>query len=1267
MRSHCSDKLGEEPIYCEAHHGERHHDNDPVYWSGSEDEYYEAPEHRRLRIEAKAIQFLSGNVPYLLSATLHGPFDKKSWDNPWKSKRAQRRAEPFPQRRVSRSRRSLTNVEAPRGYSSPRATDDLPNTQRTSLYPLPSPETTTPPSAEKNDFLNDDNYNRIKGWREAVQSIPMTKDPFWAGQQLETEHAPLTRKRSADQDWLHTREPKKPKSVGMRPSESPSQAAAKTREKQAGRFSDTVNQSAPVSFAHEDELAAHQNAPNLPIKTSAVPLKTRKHQSSKRLLPHRDLGMSEDELSIFSTTPSPAKAARSSRRKSAESAGTGSPTRRRRDDKGVSVRAAEQTMMVDSAQELLLSASQRPDLNMVKRFAKGAARRVLGASQQDNSFYFHARPKNSAEESQTCQSPTKQLDDTTFSFPAAQVCAPVSQLEDLRVCGEGDNLLPDDDDFVMADREDQMGMATTPGLRLVPEPVKASGHSGPGSEVEAKAQPQRLEVRAEGQNEEWQKSDVAHRPQQSSDDMCIKSDHESATPVCTQELSPVSMRDAPATAESAASADDAVPQRAQSTNADASDPDWSTYINTQDLFAASENSLSGAGHVDSNQVISQDADDPTDPNWTTFVNTQDLAVTFAREGEASEAADDLETVEQGPDDLPDPDWSTFVSTHEKCTTHETNEDLEGTSSDFTNVGVIEQDESKAVVKSEVDTGSDWSIGLSTSSQANGNETGNTSHEPVQARTADSGAKFSQVSIGGIIDAYAEDQSLEEFSDQKTSDATAVTLQDSMTTSACRGDEEVSRTQTSPRQGSDVSIGNLEDISASSAQLGNGGSAVTGSNWTGGSCLIDLDGTTASLESTQTEGPPEEKDNASQTPGGSPGYPNVPGDFGNAHDTTASTEPQQLQSPWHTEGDLVLRTPAAPLTSLGVLDETTASIEEPSTQSPWAKEGICTPLPVVVDNETTVDGSSSNLSVLAGAALAITEAPQTPWLGDKLPSPNFSLSVKKFSDFMKPSPTKKRASANGSILRGTRISSRSLFGTPVPLKAKRRVTFALLSGEEEASHAEIRPKDDSESCVAENVSYFDFKGNKTTSLCVARRKVRAASPPPLAVSSVDADELPDHDHRFASHFEAMSKRKKSTILRAPRLLPSNSQQTSGSQEVGAMAEAFIQASQTMKKSSELAGATADGNIQDGNPLAKNSPNPMGMDPLEEQENIEPVDDVSAVLDNLDDYFGNTWGVDTSMDIDMNKETQAQQQTQAAASRVENIGDPMMALHVNIWAD
>ncbi|EFX06703.1 hypothetical protein CMQ_7024 [Grosmannia clavigera kw1407] len=74
--------FGNEPIFFEPTHCP-----DDILYSGSEDEYYDSPSARSRSCEDQARLFLEGRRPFLLSASLKGPFDgAKGWNNPWRGK-----------------------------------------------------------------------------------------------------------------------------------------------------------------------------------------------------------------------------------------------------------------------------------------------------------------------------------------------------------------------------------------------------------------------------------------------------------------------------------------------------------------------------------------------------------------------------------------------------------------------------------------------------------------------------------------------------------------------------------------------------------------------------------------------------------------------------------------------------------------------------------------------------------------------------------------------------------------------------------------------------------------------------------------------------------------------------------------------------------------------------------------------------------------------------------------------------------------------------
>lgn len=1242
------DDVGDEPIYCEAH-------DDHIEYSGSDDDYYEAPQHRRLRIEAKAVQFLNGHVPYLLSATLQGPFDNESWNNPWKSKRAQREAH----NRRSQSPRSMSEVGATKRHGSGRTSDDLPNTQRTSLYPLPSPETTNPPSPRKNALLDETEYSRIKTWREAVKSVPVTKDPFWASRQSETQDTRIARKRPADGNWLHTRGSKKSKLPETRTSPlaaSPSQTAARTRRNQASRPSASKTTSAPGSLHHEDM--------QLPVTTRGLLQPAPSSQHSKRRLAFLESDVSEDELSMPSTT-SPFDISRYSTRKSLSPTKHLSLGQQNRADSQNSTsqspggQPSGEQLVLEQLQDSCLSTSQRSGMDMAKSLADNAARRALAESQQDDSFHFHAKRKLSAEQTQAIPPSTRLLDKTTTILPPAQIRVPASTDNSTRGCGHGH--LEADNGVALACTGSQTKPTTTDGQDSISVLDAEDGldrrfQVGTNDGSDSRCQVESLQRNESGPglgSIRDQQHGASKQLQHETDESHAHSGSDRSTNVCTQELSPVSLHLDPRPVEIATvSANDAPRHTLAMDGADASNSDWSTYINTQDLTNTSERSLWAAGIAEHVETSSQDNHDVTDPSWATLADTHDQTATTAQEEMLSEVVHGIEIVEQDPHDVSDSEWLTFAVTQDQSASQsKQNDDTEDKQKQVADIDANKQGGQRPADEDSVESDLDRASYMS----GVPHRLGHTSPGPVQIGAVDPGLKFSQVSVGAIIDAYAEeDQPSNETEYSMEGSSKTESLRHSIGSSPSRRKQKASEPEVRPSQNSCESAGALEGPVTSIARRHDDERNVPQQDQAEDISSTTLDETTASTESQMSH--------SLQTPRT---HPSVMADFDGAHGTAATVHSRKPQSPWHGENNP--QNSGARMKISDILNDAIPNLEETAAQSPWTKESMEPPLRAASSNEATLDQNPASLSLLAGEATPSSETPQTPWVGDKLPSPNLSMSVKRFSDFMGPSPTKKRFSSNGSILRGSAMRSRVLFGTPVPEKPKRRVVFAPLPGEEEADSADVNMNDENEVFVEEDVSYLDVKGNKTSSIRVVRPMARASSPPPSQVHTGNADELPDFDHKFARHFEMMSKRSTVTAKRTPRLLPSDSQPTNASQEVGAMAEAFIEASQTRRKTAELAKTETHGNFRKDDPCAAGHFSPVAKNLIEEQENAEPADEVSAVLDNLSDFLDNTWGFDMSMDVCADEETPAQQQAKPAVGRFDDAGDPLLAMEVNVWAD
>ncbi|KAH7181968.1 hypothetical protein DER46DRAFT_587603 [Fusarium sp. MPI-SDFR-AT-0072] len=163
---------GEDTIYCEATC-----DPEDVLYEGSDDENYDNPISRKLRIEAAGQRFLDGKTPVLLTALLRGPFDAKSsnWVNPWRSKHRTAgnariiRTSPGKLKRSANVRRSVSIPETVQP-----ASDSL-------ECHLPSPESLNQTSeTEIHPYLEEDELAKVREWRDAVDAEKKPKDEFWA-------------------------------------------------------------------------------------------------------------------------------------------------------------------------------------------------------------------------------------------------------------------------------------------------------------------------------------------------------------------------------------------------------------------------------------------------------------------------------------------------------------------------------------------------------------------------------------------------------------------------------------------------------------------------------------------------------------------------------------------------------------------------------------------------------------------------------------------------------------------------------------------------------------------------------------------------------------------------------------------------------------------------------------------------------------------------------------------------------------------------------
>ncbi|KAL6864541.1 hypothetical protein J3F83DRAFT_742183 [Trichoderma novae-zelandiae] len=158
------------PVYCEAVLPP-----EDVYFEGSEDEDYENAAARRTRYEAAGQQFLSGNVPFLLSASLRGPFEEATgWVNPWRSKNRTAHSQPRLESETLGSqctspKRPATSVSA----STERQAMEAPKNAECAL---PSPESLKQAPFTAAQSRLQGKAVGLDGWGDGIVSLSSTKD-----------------------------------------------------------------------------------------------------------------------------------------------------------------------------------------------------------------------------------------------------------------------------------------------------------------------------------------------------------------------------------------------------------------------------------------------------------------------------------------------------------------------------------------------------------------------------------------------------------------------------------------------------------------------------------------------------------------------------------------------------------------------------------------------------------------------------------------------------------------------------------------------------------------------------------------------------------------------------------------------------------------------------------------------------------------------------------------------------------------------------------
>ncbi|RCI16653.1 hypothetical protein L249_3298 [Ophiocordyceps polyrhachis-furcata BCC 54312] len=189
--------------------------DDEIFYHGSDDEDYPDPQTRQLRYRSAGERYLDNDIPFLLSASLRGPFDQLSgWDNPWKSRR---RCEPCSI--ISTTLNS--SKEKPKTDSVSRSGGK--STADSLQCHLPSPESLRQASvSEPHLFLQGQGLYMVQRWRQGIQPPSLTQDSFWASTNAQ-KNSSAKKRRAVESAWLkrRTNKKRKPNLIGRQISKKP--------------------------------------------------------------------------------------------------------------------------------------------------------------------------------------------------------------------------------------------------------------------------------------------------------------------------------------------------------------------------------------------------------------------------------------------------------------------------------------------------------------------------------------------------------------------------------------------------------------------------------------------------------------------------------------------------------------------------------------------------------------------------------------------------------------------------------------------------------------------------------------------------------------------------------------------------------------------------------------------------------------------------------------------------------------------------------------
>ncbi|KAI1766868.1 hypothetical protein GGR53DRAFT_484672 [Hypoxylon sp. FL1150] len=237
--------LGEEPIYCAAPPPSN---QDDIICFGSDEELDESAKiAKRLRYEAKALDYLEGRPVQILSASLRGPFDKASgWKNPWLPKpSATKEPIPKPSRLSNRPGPAIKQRVLRRSHRLAQQDSTTTDTDTSMQYHLPSISSNREAEATGAP-LETEKLVQIQAWAKSVSLGTLAKDPFWVPDQApHEENTEIDKKRPVGKDWLKGKQSKR-----KRIDNSQTTTAASTPMPALRAQAPTRSRSVPTSIGH---------------------------------------------------------------------------------------------------------------------------------------------------------------------------------------------------------------------------------------------------------------------------------------------------------------------------------------------------------------------------------------------------------------------------------------------------------------------------------------------------------------------------------------------------------------------------------------------------------------------------------------------------------------------------------------------------------------------------------------------------------------------------------------------------------------------------------------------------------------------------------------------------------------------------------------------------------------------------------------------------------------------------------------------------------